>query len=257
MTWYLADLVMRFDIEDDPRGVVHINTCLVEANAAEEAYAKAMRLGTEGEAEYENSSHRRVRVHFLGLRELLEIYEPLEDGSEIVFEERIGVSDLEARRAIPPKAALGVFRQEAPEATPDYGSADILAEVNELVPPRIATIHHVQIMIPRGSEQKARWFYGELLGMTEIEKPPRLLVRGGLWMAAGDRQLHLGIEDEEGAARRTRAHIAYEVTKLEAWRARLAGAGFEILEGEPLPGLRRFELRDPFGNRLELVEREL
>ena len=47
MNWYLADLVVRFDVQDDPRGVVHINRCLVEAHDAEEAYVKAMALGKE------------------------------------------------------------------------------------------------------------------------------------------------------------------------------------------------------------------
>ena len=47
MSWYLADLVVRFDVQDDPRGVVHINRCLVEAHDAEEAYVKATALGTD------------------------------------------------------------------------------------------------------------------------------------------------------------------------------------------------------------------
>ncbi|MGZ3429613.1 MAG: VOC family protein [Polyangia bacterium] len=46
------------------------------------------------------------------------------------------------------------------------------------------------------------------------------------------------------------------MTKLDAWRTKLEAAGVEIVEGDRVPGLRRFELRDPFGNRIELCERE-
>jgi hypothetical protein len=33
----------------------------------------------------------------------------------------------------------------------------------------------------------------------------------------------------------------------------LAAAGMEILDGIPIPGHDRFEFRDPFGNRVELI----
>ena len=60
---------------------------------------------------------------------------------------------------------------------------------------------------------------------------------------------------EEGVERHaTKAHVAYAVTDLAVWRARLAAAGVEILDGIPIPGYARFEFRDPFGNRVELIE---
>jgi len=34
----------------------------------------------------------------------------------------------------------------------------------------------------------------------------------------------------------------------------LAGAGVEVLDGIPIPGYARLEFRDPFGNRVELIE---
>jgi catechol 2,3-dioxygenase-like lactoylglutathione lyase family enzyme len=256
MNWYLADLVVRFDVQDDPRGVVHINRCLVEARDAEEAYVKAMALGREYDQQYPNPAGKEVRGRFLGLFDLLEIYEPLEDGSEIAYEERIGVSDIEARRMISTRDQLGVFRKEFPSAPPDYSSAEIIHEVDDILPPRVASIHHAQIMIPPGGEAAARKFYGELLGMAEVDKPARLRARGGLWMQAGDRQIHIGVEEPGVARDQTRAHVAYEVTKLEAWRTKLEKAGVEVVDGDPVPGLKRFELRDPFGNRIELVERE-
>ena len=42
-------------------------------------------------------------------------------------------------------------------------------------------IDHIQIAAPKGSEDKARAFYGEILGMEEIPKPENLQGRGGCW----------------------------------------------------------------------------
>jgi catechol 2,3-dioxygenase-like lactoylglutathione lyase family enzyme len=121
--------------------------------------------------------------------------------------------------------------------------------------PRIVGLDHVQITVPRGEEEAARRFYCDLLGLPEIEKPEVLKPRGGLWLQAGDRQVHLGTED--GADRRaTKAHIAYRVIGLDAWRERLAGAGIAVEASVPIPGCRRFEFRDPFGNRVEMLEVE-
>jgi catechol 2,3-dioxygenase-like lactoylglutathione lyase family enzyme len=118
---------------------------------------------------------------------------------------------------------------------------------------RILTIHHAQIMIPTGGEAAARRFYCDLLGLREIKKPAPLAVRGGLWLEAGDRQLHLGAEPAPAIG--GRAHVAYEVAGLAALRTRLAAAGVSTVDGEPVDGYTRCELRDPFGNRVELLER--
>jgi catechol 2,3-dioxygenase-like lactoylglutathione lyase family enzyme len=117
----------------------------------------------------------------------------------------------------------------------------------------ILGIDHVQITVPADAVAQARAFYCGLLGLREVEKPAALRGRGGFWLQAGDRQVHVGTED--GVERRaTKAHVAYAVTGLAGWRARLAAAGVEVLDGVPIPGHDRFEFRDPFGNRVELIE---
>ena len=152
---------------------------------------------------------------------------------------------------------LGVFRKEFPSAPPDYSAAEIIHEVDDILPPRVASIHHAQIMIPPGGEAAARRFYGELLGMAELDKPPLLRARGGLWMQAGDRQLHIGVEEPGVDRRATRAHVAYEVDQARRLpRASSSRRAWTIKDGERVDGFRRFELRNPFGNRVELVERE-
>jgi len=119
----------------------------------------------------------------------------------------------------------------------------------------LIAIDHVQITVPVGQEQIARAFYCGVLGLTEIDKPASLASRGGLWLAIGDQQLHIGTEDGVDRSR-TKAHIAYQVDDLIAWRTRLEQAGCVILESVPIPGHDRFETRDPFANRIEFIARQ-
>jgi catechol 2,3-dioxygenase-like lactoylglutathione lyase family enzyme len=120
--------------------------------------------------------------------------------------------------------------------------------------PTILKVQHVQITIPKGAENAAREFYCSLLGLSEGAKPEALLGRGGFWLQVVSFQVHVGTED--GVARAdTKAHVAYEVDELDAWRKKLLDAGVTILDGIPIPNYRRFEFRDPFGNRVEFLER--
>ena len=118
----------------------------------------------------------------------------------------------------------------------------------------IQHIDHVQITIPVGQEQIAHAFYCGVLGLMEIAKPASLANRGGFWLAVGDQQLHIGTEDDVDRTL-TKAHVAYRVADLAHWRATLERAGCLILESVPIPGYDRFETRDPFGNRIEFIER--
>lgn len=117
----------------------------------------------------------------------------------------------------------------------------------------IKGVNHAQISIPKGAEEAGRAFYCGLLGLPEIEKPDSLKGRGGFWLQVGDRQIHVGTED--GVERHaTKAHIAYEVDDIDAWHQLLEEHGYKIGESVPIPGHKRFEFRDPFGNRVELTQ---
>ena len=116
------------------------------------------------------------------------------------------------------------------------------------------TIDHVQIAIPAGGEPAARAFFGELLGLAELPKPASLAGRGGCWFALGGQQLHLGVDPDFRAAKK--AHVALESDDLDTLRARVEAAGYATRDDRPIPGVRRFFTDDPFGNRLELVQRE-
>jgi catechol 2,3-dioxygenase-like lactoylglutathione lyase family enzyme len=119
--------------------------------------------------------------------------------------------------------------------------------------PSILRVQHAQITIPKNAEDEARRFYCGVLGLKEVPKPESLKRRGGFWLEIGAFQVHVGTEDGFDRTK-TKAHIAYEVEDLDGWRERLAGNGVEILEGVAIPNYRRFEFRDPFGNRVEFLE---
>jgi catechol 2,3-dioxygenase-like lactoylglutathione lyase family enzyme len=117
----------------------------------------------------------------------------------------------------------------------------------------ILRLHHVQITIPKGSEDEARQFYCQLLGLSEIAKPETLAGRGGFWLQIGMMQVHVGTED--GVDRpKTKAHIAYEVDDLAAIQEKLKRKNIMILDSVPIPGYNRCEIRDPFGNRVEFIQ---
>ncbi|KXK52045.1 MAG: GNAT family N-acetyltransferase [Anaerolineae bacterium] len=116
----------------------------------------------------------------------------------------------------------------------------------------VVRLHHAQITVPPDQVAGARAFYLDVLGLSELPKPDSLIARGGFWAAVGDQQLHVGVE--QGADRTaTKAHLAYEVDDLAAWRAKLEARGITAQAGEPIPGYDRFEFRDPFGNRVEFI----
>ncbi len=115
----------------------------------------------------------------------------------------------------------------------------------------ILGLHHAQITISTADETAARAFYLDVLGLAEIEKPASLRGRGGFWLHAGDSVVHVGIEEGVDRAA-TKAHLAYRVDDLDAWRQHLHKR--DIATGIPIPGYDRFEFRDPFGNRVELIQ---
>jgi catechol 2,3-dioxygenase-like lactoylglutathione lyase family enzyme len=116
----------------------------------------------------------------------------------------------------------------------------------------IIGMHHAQITIPKGAEEEGRNFYCQVLGLPEIEKPEALKGRGGFWLQVGDREVHVGTED--GFDRlSTKSHVAYLVEDVTPWRIKLTENGIKILESVAIPNYDRFEFRDPFGNRVEII----
>ena len=118
----------------------------------------------------------------------------------------------------------------------------------------LGRLHHAQISIPRGGEVLARDFYCNILGLPEVPKPESLAGRGGLWLQLDGSQLHCGVEDDVERTK-TKAHVAMEVDNLSEMKLKITNYGLITEDGIPIPGYDRFEFRDPFGNRMEILAR--
>ena len=83
--------------------------------------------------------------------------------------------------------------------------------------------------------------------------PDALAGRGGLWLYAGEFVLHIGTEQNFVAPKR--AHPGVLVDDLPAMIETLRAKDVELTFDIPLPGYDRVHIRDPFGNRIELLQR--
>lgn len=117
----------------------------------------------------------------------------------------------------------------------------------------IIGIDHVQLAMPPDCEDEARTFYRDLLGLPEVPKPPALATGGGVWFGNDRVGIHLGVDPNFTASRK--AHPGLLVTDLDALVVALEAAGLPVKTGDEIEGFRRVHVDDPFGNRLELLER--
>ncbi|GAB3588484.1 VOC family protein [Calidifontibacter terrae] len=113
-------------------------------------------------------------------------------------------------------------------------------------------LHHVQIACPAGSEDALREFYGGVLGLPELPKPPALAARGGCWFQVGSQELHCGVEEPFAPA--LKAHPCILVADLDVMAARVQSAGGEVRPDTQIPGVHRFHTDDPVGNRVEIQQ---
>ncbi|MFE3647168.1 MULTISPECIES: VOC family protein [unclassified Streptomyces] len=113
-------------------------------------------------------------------------------------------------------------------------------------------LHHVQLAIPPGAEGLCREFWGGVLGMAELAKPPALAARGGCWFRGGGLEVHLGVEEDFRPNRK--AHPGILVSSLQALADRLTAHGVDVTWDDDFPGHRRFYACDRLGNRLEFLE---
>jgi catechol 2,3-dioxygenase-like lactoylglutathione lyase family enzyme len=116
----------------------------------------------------------------------------------------------------------------------------------------IVGIDHVRLAMPKGGEEVARGFYAGVLGMREIPKPPAMAGRGGVWFESGRAQVHLAGDDPFVPA--AKAHPALMVEGLDALVARCEVHGHAFTPDVSFDGRERGYVRDPFGNRIELIE---
>lgn len=119
---------------------------------------------------------------------------------------------------------------------------------------RFRAFDHVQLAMPPGGEDDARFFYVEVLGFSEIPKPANLAVRGGAWFRSDDAvAIHLGVDEEFHPA--TKAHPALICVDYDALLERLKRFNVQVVADETLAdGRAHCYVSDPFGNRLEIIQ---
>jgi catechol 2,3-dioxygenase-like lactoylglutathione lyase family enzyme len=131
--------------------------------------------------------------------------------------------------------------------------------LQQTMPFEITELNHVQLTVPSAAEQAAKYFYRTVLGLQEIPKPagprsPRS--KSGAWYRCGNVELHLSVEDLPANNRASRRHVCFMVTNMAAAEATMREAAIEIIpDNQPIEGWRRFYVRDPGGNRIEIAER--
>jgi len=121
-------------------------------------------------------------------------------------------------------------------------------------PESILGIHHAQITVPEASIPAAKEFYCGLLGLPQVERPAEFGNAPVFWVRVGNRNVHINV-DEMVDRSISRAHLAYEVADVRAWESYLAKHGIPIEQPTPFAGHSRFQIRDPFGNMVEFIQR--
>ena len=120
---------------------------------------------------------------------------------------------------------------------------------------RIEALHHVSINVT--DLERARRFYGGILGLDEIPRPA--FDFPGAWYRLGDRQLHLIVHPPTHTLRGTtgissrEGHFAIAVRSYDEARAHLEASGvpFDARPRSRTPWAQIF-LSDPDGNLIEL-----
>jgi catechol 2,3-dioxygenase-like lactoylglutathione lyase family enzyme len=109
---------------------------------------------------------------------------------------------------------------------------------------------HIKVTMPRAGESVARDFYGGILGLREIVKPEPLKAGAGVWFDVGGLELRISVEEHRASAD-TQRHFGLACCDVDRLKAKIQAAGAVIEEGPKGPR-KRFFVRDPFGNRIEI-----
>ena len=110
-------------------------------------------------------------------------------------------------------------------------------------------LDHASVIIT--DVERSRRFYRDILGLCEINKP-RTFDFVVLWFQLGGTQLHLLLKDRPDTF--SPRHFALRVTNAASARAECREKGLPVEETTPIPGADRFFIRDPDGNRIEIIQ---
>ena len=117
------------------------------------------------------------------------------------------------------------------------------------MPLRITRIDHVSVLVT--DVARARAFYGGMLGLTEIP-PPKEFDFVAVWYDLGGQYLHLLKKPQPDTE--SPRHFCLHVEDAAAARAELRANGLAIQETVRIAAADRFFVRDPDGNRIEILQ---
>lgn len=126
-------MVEEIRVEGDSRNVVHKNYVLVRAASPENAYERAQELGKNSESSYDNPEGKLVQIRFRGLSQLNVVYDDLDHGAEIYYEELCNLSEEQLNALVRSKEDLAVFQPVLRSTGPDYSSRDVVEEAKRLI----------------------------------------------------------------------------------------------------------------------------
>jgi len=122
--WYIAIIIERFcanddkqkhaDSPDDCPCVVYENVVLINAQSPDEAYEKAVATGkaSEGSENIDVDTRQKGYWQFVGLQDLLPVYDKLEDGAELMWTDHPQETVKSSSEMTTPKSNLTVFKDD-------------------------------------------------------------------------------------------------------------------------------------------------
>jgi catechol 2,3-dioxygenase-like lactoylglutathione lyase family enzyme len=119
----------------------------------------------------------------------------------------------------------------------------------------VQRLQHASVPMPPGGADDARRFYGDVLGMAEVEPPDSIRHLGLVWFQAGDGGHEIHCFTEEGFGPNSpEQHLCLQVDDLDAFRRRLGERDVAVEETTAIHNRPRLFVRDPFGNKIELTQ---
>ncbi len=114
---------------------------------------------------------------------------------------------------------------------------------------QLRQIDHVSLIITNVAA--ARHFYGTILGLREIPAPKEFDFIA-MWFDLGSTYLHLLLKDQPDTI--SPRHVCFEITDAVAARKHALAHGLKVDETVKIAAADRFFLRDPDGNRIEILQ---
>ncbi len=118
--WFMVEIIERMEPAKVKRSdktrlcTVWGNWHLIKAQNAEKAYAKAEKLGKSFSYVFTNSYKEQMRWEFVGIGDLLPIYEDIEDKAELMWSDFGDITAKRSEEFIPRKSKL--MRQIKPKS---------------------------------------------------------------------------------------------------------------------------------------------